>query len=792
MRWAIRIGIALVTLVVVVAVAVYLGLRASLPTLEGDLPIAGLSQPVTVERDAAGVPTITGKTRLDVARALGFIHAQERFFQMDLLRRDAAGELSELFGQKAVAHDAQRRLHDLRTVAAAAVAGMTPTRRGQLEAYAAGVNAGLDELDARPFEYGLLRQAPARWTPVDSVLVIHAMWFVLSDEKGVRDEALGRMHATYPPSMYRFMAQQGTRFDAALDGSILPAVPPPTAVEFDLRTLLASHFEDESPSLGLDDEPVAIGSNSWAVTGQRAGRKGAVVANDIHLTARVPIIWYRARLKVTALEDPLDIVGVNLPGTPVIVVGSNGHIAWGFTNSYADVTDRVLVELSDADSTTYRTQDGDKAFTTRSETIRVAGGASQVVKFRDTVWGPVMRSGKALHAIRWTAQDSRAANVELIQFESARTVDEALKLVANIGVPPQNLVLGDSQGNIAWTVAGPIPKRLPDIDNTRVIDWRVMPTTQVELVPPADVPVIKNPKNGALFTANARIVGGRGLAVLGTANYALGPRGAQIRETLAKRAVHDEASLLKVGLDDRAVFMNGWRQLLERALAGPAADVDRADELKAVMSTWSGRALPDDAAFRWAREYRDTIRHFVLTPLAIPLAVNTGAVAFPGLRQLEGVVWTLLDERPMHLLHPKYKDWDALERAAVIRTLERVTKKFPGPLAERTWYERNAKPIAHPLTRAIPALSKLLNMPDRKIPGGAWVPRVMLGAQTASERIVVTPGRESKGLFHMPGGQSGHPLSNYYRTGFDDWVTGKKTPLLPAKTQHTLRLNPAG
>ncbi|HZP59112.1 MAG TPA: penicillin acylase family protein, partial [Opitutaceae bacterium] len=320
----------------------YLQLRASLPQLDGDAVVPGLTAPITVERDALGVPTLRGGTRADVARALGFVHAQDRFFQMDLLRRHAAGELAELFGRPALDHDKAVRVHEFRRIARTVLAGLAPPERALLQAYADGVNAGLHALRARPFEYIVLRATPQPWKPEDSVLVIYAMTLDLQDG-GRYERSLAAVRDAYGLAGLNFFAPTATPDDAALDGSTAPLPPVPSPKVIDLRLSAGRHFPVlPAPSGDL----VSAGSNAFALSGAHTLTGGAMLANDMHLALRVPNIWYRASLLWRAEPaSPFDprisnyaITGVTLPGAPIVVAGSNGHIAWGFTNAYVDTS----------------------------------------------------------------------------------------------------------------------------------------------------------------------------------------------------------------------------------------------------------------------------------------------------------------------------------------------------------------------------------------------------------------------------------------------------------------------
>jgi penicillin amidase len=360
----------LLVLGLLLAVHVWSAARGSLPALEGEVALAGLSAPVTVERDASGNAVITGATRTDVAAALGFLHGQERFFQMDLLRRTAAGELGELLGAPGLALDRLVRPHRFRARARAILAQMSPEERALVEAYADGVNRGRETLARRPWEHALLFTPPRPWFPEDTVLVVFAMYLNLQPATPVRELDRARATLRGGPALADFLYPDGSPNDAALDGSMMPEPPMPRALEpLDPQAPLPAAAGEPAPAPA--EEPVA-GSNNWAVAGALTATGAALVANDMHLGTRLPNTWYRARLIVRPQDggegERLDIVGATLPGTPMMVVGSNGRIAWGFTNSYIDTADAVIVEPAGSDDL-YATPAGPQPFRRHAERI---------------------------------------------------------------------------------------------------------------------------------------------------------------------------------------------------------------------------------------------------------------------------------------------------------------------------------------------------------------------------------------------------------------------------------------
>src|SRR5215207_7992822 len=536
--------LALVTgVILAVSAGVLVQLRASLPRLEGRVAAPALSAPVTVARDAQGVPTLTGRTRADLAWALGYLHSQERFFQMDGQRRTAAGELSELAGRIALRRDRTVRLHRFRHRAAAVLAAMTLDERSVLNAYVAGVNRGLGDLGAVPFEYLLLRTKPEPWTAEDTVLTGFAMYLSLQEADGVTERPRANAVEVLGQPLAEFLFPEGTSWDAPLDSSSLPTPEMPSN----------GVKRAEAPVGRADEiEPAILGSNGFVVGGGITSGGAAIVANDMHLGLRVPKTWYRARL---VLEDgsgrpTLDITGITLPGAPTIVAGSNGWIAWGFTNSYVDTSDVVVLEPVDGNPNLYRTPEGPKVLSRVQESLCRTCSKPEGLTIEESAWGPVIgtdQQGRKL-AYRWIAHDPAAVNLRgALELEQAWSVHEALDIAHRMGIPHQNLVAGDAQGNIGWTVTSMLPRRFGH-DGRLPTPWADGTKGWSGYLPPAEVPVVYNPEDQRIWTANARVVGGGALNKLGFGAYDHGSRARQIRDSLFAQERFSERDLLAIQL----------------------------------------------------------------------------------------------------------------------------------------------------------------------------------------------------------------------------------------------------
>lgn len=797
-------------------------LNGSLPQLDGQTALSGLTGPVTVDRDAAGVPTLTGGDRLSLIRALGFLHAQERFFQMDLMRRDGAGELAQLVGPLAADHDRDHRLHRFRARAHQAVELAGPDTREALQAYADGVNAGLRALSHMPLEYTLLRQDPEPWQPEDTLLVNAAMAFNLEPSNGWDEQRLARAIDTLGPEMAAFLLPAGTRRDAALDASALDeppmptgygparaaapapapapaptgAVPNPDSPPADAPAAAPAPAPAPAPAgnPATTVEPGTPGSNAFAVDGSLTAHGGGMLANDMHLGLREPNTWFRARLvvKPAGLSAPtLDIVGLTLPGSPLMITGSNGHVAWGYTDAYIDTGDVVVLDAVDGDEERYQTPNGPKALTHTREPL-CADPQCPVLDVEDSVWGPVVgRDAKGRKLVyRWQAHDVDADLVTWgLAMERAGSVDEAVDIAHHEAIPDENLVVTDSAGNVAWTIVGRVPRRFGH-DGRLPVSWADGKAGWAGYLSPDEIPVIKNPAGHRVWTANTRVVGGDALARLGFGDYSEGSRAGQIRDDLLAHDRFDEKGLMAIQLDDNAPFLQFWQHQLLQSLSERAAD-GVLSGMAPQVENWGGRAVPASVGYRLVHDFRSAVLNRIydayLSPLAADAAHAGGRLNNP---QAEGPVRRLLTDRPAGLVPPGYKSWDALIDAAIKDLRDTIDQSAGGDLSRYTWGARNRAGIHHPLSHAVPALAPYLDPPDVAVPGDLFVPRVAAPGFGASERLVVAPGHEENGLFHMPTGQSGHPLSPYYNAGHQDWVDGRPTPLLPGPARWHLTLVP--
>ncbi|MFM7213697.1 MAG: penicillin acylase family protein [Verrucomicrobiota bacterium] len=777
--WILGLAIGLPSAGLAVLTGILLSSRA---LLDGTVSGIGVQERVEIDRDAMGIPTLRAGSRIDLAFATGFLHAQDRFFQMDLLRRNAAGELAELLGAALADYDGEMRRHRLRQTAQIALATAPDRQRAVVDAYTEGVNAGLRSLRARPPEYLLLNQVPRAWDPVDSLLVSLLMSERLQDAEGSNDQRRGLLAEVLPGEALDFFDPSASEWEAALDGSTTEIAPIPSPGTIGFRTgpaTTAGAFDWE--------RPLMPGSNSWGVDGSVSSDGGAIVANDMHLDLGVPNIWYRVSARWTDDGQSRQFDGVTLPGAPVFIIGSNGRIAWGFTHAALDVTDVILVETDPSNPRRYRTPDGWRDLESVTEEIRIAGAPARKIHHDRTLWGPVLGTnhlGQTL-ALRWVAHQPEALNLQLLELETAGSVEDAVRIAPTCGIADLNLLVGDREGHLAWTLVGRLPRRI-GFDGQVPVSWADGSRRWDGWREPAAYPVVRGPR---LWTANNRMSGDSNYLSAGVQQTDLGARATQIREDLQRLSKVDETGVFALYRDDRALFLERWQRLLLETLdRGPLGTNEAAwTQLRGAVENWGGRASTNSVGYRVVRAFRFKVGELFFQPLVARCQESGSDLPIDSVRW-ETPLWTCLTRKPLHLLAPRFTSYEALLATAVESVLADLRAQGL-TLPEATWGQRNTVRIQHPISRALPRISGWLDMTPRALSGDDHMPKIQGVRFGPSERMVVAPGHEERGMLQMPGGQSGHFLSPFYRKGHTEWEDLTPTPLMPGPTEHRLVLS---
>ena len=525
---------------------------------------------------------------------------------------------------------------------------------------------------------------------------------------------------------------------------------------------------------------VTIGRSTGGVSGTGA----AIVANDMHLALGVPNTWYRARL---VYADPevgrQDVCGVTLPGAPVVVSGSNRHVAWADTASYLDISDLVTIEFDPANPRRYRGPSGWLELQSFTEIIRVRAGTNLTVTVDETIWGPVVTRGKTKYALACTMHEPGAFNLGLLDVERARDTEAALRQACLAGTPVLNFIVGDRHGLIGYSILGRLPNR-DGFAGDAPVSWTDEAKGWHGWVPPERYPRLIDPTNGILWTANNRTLGGKEYHDLHICGQDNGARARQIRDDLLALEKTSEQTLWSLYWDDRALFFDRWQKLLLTQLQKSART--NWQEAKGLVAAWGGRAAVDSQGYRLVRGFRARVLDLLFEPLDQYLAPYDQGMRLRN----EDAAWAMLTAKPPHLLNPKFTSYEALLERAIERLLSELQSRGI-PLAQATWGQRNRLGIRHPLSGASPRLSRWLDMPDTPVSGDSHMPKVHAPGFGVSQRLVVSPGHEENGLYNMPCGQSGHFLSPHYRTELEAWLKIEPLPLLPGAAQHKLELVPS-
>jgi len=483
-------------------------MHAVLPTVDGTLTVEGLHAPVTVTRNGQGVPSIRANSVDDLLFAQGYVTAQDRLWQMDTLRRHAAGELAEILGPGLILHDRLQRYLQLRAAADRGAASLSPDQRREFEAYARGVNAFINShRDKLPLEFHLLHYTPRPWTPRDSLLVSLVMWQDLSTSFPRKlDRELLAQHL--PQSLLADLYPVGSWRDH-------PPTQPPTDLtsprDIEEIPLDKTQSRLEQPSTLVKPEALLAlsaaispcaecrsGSNNWAVSGAHSASGKPLVSNDMHLGLRVPDIWYEAALHLSGTPNgtPLDVVGFTMPGLPWVIAGRNAHVAWGFTNLGGDVQD-LRVEHTRGSGSTMQFEQPDGTWSPvqhHTEQIVVRGGhdvsldvlsVSHVVgtsMIESPIITPMIPSERRTISLIWTIYDPTCID-DLDSVHAADGAADGASLVAgfvSFGGPSLNLIYGDDQGHIGYHAIGRIPIRGPALQHPRAKPQFVLPAPEPE------------------------------------------------------------------------------------------------------------------------------------------------------------------------------------------------------------------------------------------------------------------------------------------------------------------------
>ncbi len=762
-------------------------IEKSLPQRTGTIHIPQMSAPVTIKFDKYSVPSIHGNSQLDVSRSLGFITAGDRLFQMDLIRRKTSGQLAEIFGKVALASDIQQRHLNFTTAAKKIVSHLPKDQLAVLKAYSQGVNDYLAQTSVLPPEFLLLAYQPRPWTPEDSILVALSMFQMLSwtnDE----ERMLSIMDASLSDHVIKFFTPNIDDFSKILtggEGSARPIVPIPIAELSRLRSTPPAAKQ----KITVVVNPAIAGSNHWAVNHQKTSDGRAIIANDMHLPLSVPNIWYRANLRY----DDVQLAGVILPGLPVLVAGSNKNVSWGFTNAMADVMDLVKLKLNPVNPNQYLSPEGWKRFDFIRHEISIKNHTPTILVVKQTQWGPVLPSPllNSPVALKWTALEPSAVNMGLMYMDRADSVGSGVTIIKNAGGPPMNVLLADSQGAIAWTLMGKFPLRL-GFDGSVSQYWNDSKIQWQGYIPTQELPYVIDPDNGFLVTANNQTLGTDYPHTLGH-NYLHSYRAYRISERLTSMNAVTEKDLFDLQLDTRSEFYDFYQKLAQSLLdAANLKQNPELIELKDEIDAWNGHADADSRGLSLLIEFRNTLAQSII-PAYLNICKHTDKQFKYKWFELDTPLRQLLSEKNPKTLPgaDKFKDWNSYLLTLLIQSTNKLKQNHQlTSLKKFAWGQINQAELAHPLSKGIPFIGSLINMPKEQMSGCGYCVRVIQKNFGASERFVISPGYQQQGFFNMPTGQSGNPLSKYYSDQQHYWSRGIPLPFSSNKSLTSLRLTP--
>ena len=770
-----------VLLVILGAVAWFYSMaRSALPQLDGSLKIPGLSARVTVIRDDHGVPTIEAANLNDLFFAQGFVTAQDRLWQMDMMRRFAAGEVSELLGDAFLKHDREQRILGLRVAARKALEVSSPQNRAHFEAYARGVNAFIEShRDRLPLEFRILRYSPRPWAPEDSTLIASQMVKDLNHypyrDALEREKILAKVGPELtadlyvnsswhdrPPTMTRPGPDQDTDEDDHPRRSIGTSVAESPAKGY-LQNL-ANALESDP------DERMVVGSNNWVVSGAHTVSGKPLLSNDMHLGHQMPNLWYEAHLRCGSF----DAAGVTLPGLPYVIVGHNRRIAWGFTNIGPTVED-VYIETFNPEGQ-YLTPEGWKAPEHRSEVIHVKGKPDVVVDVSVTRHGPVVTElipGETRKlALRWTLYDG--THDPFFEVDSAQNWQEFRSAFSAFDAPGQNVVYADVDGNIGYQATGKIPVRasgdgsLPENGSDNAHEW-------TGYIPYDKLPSVYNPPSGIIATANSRITPD-GYPYSISTGWEAPWRSARIYRVLESGKKFSGADMLALQMD---IYSEADRYFAERFVysvdhaSNASARTKQATEL---LRGWDGRMTADSAAPTIAYQARAELTRLLLEPKlgAAPPDPGQATATLSWKTYSWGMqsVWleNVVHHQPARWLPQAYASYDQLLTAAVEAAVN-------GPDASKDlgawkWGTFHSVEIQHPILGRVPLLRRWTGPGTLPQSGSGYTVKAVSRSHGPSERLTVDLSDLDQSTLNLVTGEAGNFLSPYYMDQWKAWYEG--------------------
>ena len=794
-RWLLRLVSVMIFMIVGTFGLAYYFASRSLPDYDAESVVRGLNAPVEIVRDNANVPHIFGESDADVYFALGFAHAQDRMWQMTMLRRTAQGRLSELFGERTLEIDKVIRRYDIYNLAVASVDDQDKPTTIALDAYAAGVNAWLAEVNAGARGRGtpemwLFNHPVSPWQPADSLAILKLMALQLTSH--LEREVLRARTSLMLPSarLADLLPDDPSTGVAALPdyAQLVPNLPRYTP---NMRLAYGSLNPSKTPQL-------AGASNAWAASIDRSAAGATLLANDPHLGLTAPTIWYLARLELQSGG----IIGGTIPGMPVVLTGRSADLGWGLTSSYLDDQDVFLEELNPGNVTEYRTQNGWTPFRTRESIIRVKDASAVTVKLRWSVNGPVMPATQydlgsitpAGHvtAIGWTALSDKDTSMSAgLAISRAYSVQDAIAAGENYIAPSQNLILAD-RNQIAMKTIGAIPARdAAHQSKGRLPSYGYLPQNRWKgRQPYVDNPEFINPQGGILGNTNNKI-SDKPFPNHVSFEWGDSQRINRWQRLMQSRAVHTRESFIEAQLDTVSYTARSLLPLIGADLwfTGAAA-VDGTSERRRqqaleLLAAWNGEMnehLPEPLLYAaWLRHLQDRLIRDEMGPLTSEFTHPNPLFIERVFRDVDGAsVWCdVLQSAPVETCTD-------IARLALDDALIWIDENVGGTVASLRWGDLHQAAHDHPVLGTAPVLNWFVNIRQSTSGGDNTLqrgltsgtgPNPFQNVHSAGYRGVYNFADPDSSVFVSATGQSGHPLSRYYDNLGELWRRGEYIPM---------------
>jgi penicillin amidase len=791
-RPALRIlcyAVALVLVALIVTVGwLYTIARSPLPQLDGMAKVHGISSSVRVVRDGHGVPTIEAASLDDLFFAQGYVIAQDRLWQMDMTRRAAAGELSEIVGPATLEMDREQRILGLRVAAETAAKQMSSRDREYFEAYARGVNAFMDSHRNRlSLEFRLMKYQPRPWTVTDSLLVGARMVEDLNHYSYARalerEKILAKlgpeltadlyMNSSWrdrpPTDLKRGMAEEpatgnGDEDDDDEEGE--PAGEPSKLISAFAAPRLAP--TERARTWGTQGDLFRAGSNDWVVSGAHTVTGKPLLSNDMHLDHQMPNLWFEVHLK----SGNFDVAGVALPGVPFVIVGHNQRIGWGFTNVGPTVEDDYIEEFNDRGQ--YKTPTGWRDPEHRQEVIHVKDKPDVTLEVLTTRHGPIISDlipGETRKiALRWTLYDG--IGLPFFDVNAASNWEEFRKAFSMFSAPGQNVMYGDVDGHIGYQATGRVPLRatgdgsLPVSGADDAHEWK-------GYIPFDEMPHVYDPPTGILATANGRIAPDKYKYSI-SSEWDAPWRTDRIYRVLESGKKFSPADMLALQMDTSSTLDRFCAEKFVYAIDHAANASARAKRAADILRDWDGRMSADSAAPMIETKARRELARMLLEPKlgAAPEGAANGALSWKTYRWSMATVWleTVLTKQPARWLPAGYPDYQSLLTAAV----ENVLKKpdVPAEVADWKWGNNYFVDIEHPVLRNLPLIGRW-TAPGRHPLNGSGITVKAVGREFGpSERLTWNFADFDQSTLNIVSGESGIFLSPYYLDQWNAWYGG--------------------